>query len=404
MSPFLVLPFPVPAGRMPNPDNVPLLDEHTLLRWGAKDSTMEMQHLIRNVCKSSLEDSEVDALHVSAIEHWGKDDDALASILELHHRIQRGETDVSGHLSLRANELMTTYSGAFATLLDEALVIENKNLELVELAAQHALNRAEVEIAKQYIEGFDASKLVNIRLQIAQFEGRKDAIEALLPVLESVGNQDQKLRMQLSILSRSIDDLSINSNHEDFNRINRLIDQVRLPDNEHERQLILTTVVVMRHALALEQGDYDAAKFLLEQLEGIAATSDPLVQYLTTKTELKSSDPQSTHSPLVLRNAELVANQIQQPLYKTSLLLLLCEQLTETQLHRAQLIHEQIDIHSIEAMGTPSARRLVAKWWEQKAMFDEKSRVLALREAILRYRSVGCPNRARSLSKRLHNV
>ena len=404
MSPFLVLPFPVPATRMPIPDNVPLLDEHTLLRWGAKDSTMEMQHLIRNVCKSSLDDSEVDALHVSAIEHWGKEDDALASILELHHRIQRGETDVSGHLSLRANQLMSTYSGAFATLLDEALVIENKNLELVELAAQHALNRAEVEIAKQYIEGFDASKLVNIRLQIAQFEGRKDAIEALLPVLERVENKDQKLRMQLSILSRSIDDLSPNSNQEDFNRINRLMDQVHLPDNEHERQLILTTVVVMRHALALEQGDYGAANFLLEQLKGIATTSDPLIQYLATKTELKASDSQSTHSALVLRNAELVANQIQQPLYKTSLLLLLCEQLTETQLHRAQLIHEQIDIHSIEAMGTPSARRLIAKWWEQKAMLDEKSRVLALREAILRYRSVGCPNRARSLSKRLHHV
>ena len=210
--------------------------------------------------------------------------------------------------------------------------------------------------------------------------------------------------MQLSILSRSIDDLSPNSNQEDFNRINRLIDQVHLPDNEHERQLILTTVVVMRHALALEQGDYGAANFLLEQLEGIATTSDPLIQYLATKTELKASDSQSTHSALVLRNAELVATQIQQPLYKTSLLLLLCEQLTETQLHRAQLIHEQIDIHSIEAMGTPSARRLVAKWWEQKAMFDQESRVLALREAILRYRSVGCPNRARSLSKRLHNV
>ena len=59
MSPFLVLPFPVPAERMPEPNDVALLDEHTLLRWGNKDAAMEMQHLIRNVCKSSLDESEL---------------------------------------------------------------------------------------------------------------------------------------------------------------------------------------------------------------------------------------------------------------------------------------------------------------------------------------------------------
>jgi hypothetical protein len=112
---------------------------------------MEMQHLIRNVCKSSLDDSSVDALHASAISHWQKENDVLASILELHHRIQRGEEGISGHLSSRANELMTTYSGAFATLLDEALTEESEDLELIGLAAQHALNRAEVEVAKSYL-------------------------------------------------------------------------------------------------------------------------------------------------------------------------------------------------------------------------------------------------------------
>lgn len=403
MSPFLVLPFPVPAEKMPDPNHVPLLDEHTLLRWGVRDSTMEMQHLIRNVCKSSLEDSEIDALHLSAIAHWEKEDDALASILELHHRIQRGETEVSSHLSVRANELMNAYSGAFATLLDDALANESENLELIELASQHALNRAEVEVAKDYIQNFDDPQLANIRLQIMQFEGKKDIMEELESMLDGVEKPEQKLRIQLSVLSRSIDDMSSNSNEEDFNRINRLIDQVNLPDNENERQVILTTIVVMRHSLAIERGDIDAANFLLDQLKGIALASDPLIQYLTTKTELKSVDARSANAALTLRNAELTASQLQQPLYKASLLLLICEQLVETQLPRAQLLHEQIDIQFIETMDVPSARRVVARWWEVKSMFDEKNRIFALREAILRYRSVGCPNRARSLSKRMHN-
>ncbi len=404
MSPFLVLPFPVPAEKMPDPNHVPLLDEHTLLRWGVRDSTMEMQHLIRNVCKSSLEDSEIDALHLSAIVHWEKEDDAIASILELHHRIQRGETEVSSHLSVRANELMDAYSGAFATLLDDALANEGENLELIELASQHALNRAEVEVARDYIQNFDDPQLANIRLQIMQFEGKKDIMEELESMLDGVEKPEQKLRIQLSVLSRSIDDMSSNSNEEDFNRINRLIDQVNLPDKENERQVILTTIVVMRHSLAIERGDIDAANFLLDQLKGIALASDPLIQYLTTKTELKSVDARSANAALTLRNAELTASQLQQPLYKASLLLLICEQLVETQLPRAQLLHEQIDIQFIETMDVPSARRVVAKWWEVKSMFDEKNRIFALREAILRYRSVGCPNRARSLSKRMHNI
>ena len=404
MSLFLVLPFPVPAERMPDPNHVPLLDEHTLLRWGAQNSTMEMQHLIRNVCKSSLDDSELDSLHLASIEHWMNGDDALASLLELHHRIQRGESEISNHLSARANELMSVYSGAFATLLDEALVNNPEELDLIELAAQHALNRAEVEVAKEYIHNFGDEQLVNIRLQIAQFEGKKGAIEDLESLLETTQDVDQKLRMQLSVLSRCIDDLTPLTGVEEYDRIDHLINKIELPENENDRQIILTTIVIMRHALAIEREDFSAANFLLEQLKGIASTSDPLLQYLTTKTELKSFRMQPTKAAIAIKNAELTASQLQQPLYKASLLLLLCEQLIETQLPRAKTIHAQIDIQSIEAIEAPSARRVVAKWWEVKSRFDDHERILALKEAILRYRSVGCPNRARMLSKRLHNV
>ena len=404
MSPFLVLPFPVPADRMPEPDHVPLLDEYTLLRWGARNTTMEMQHLIRNVCKSSLDASSVDALHASAISHWQQENDALASILELHHRIQRGEKGISGHLSSRANELMTTYSGAFATLLDEALLKESEDLELIGLAAQHALNRAEIEIAKSYISKIDGNQLENIRLQIAQFEGKKGVMDDLESMLKNLDDSDEKLRVQLSVLSRSIDDLSAMSSQEEFDRIERLLNQVQPPEPEGERHIILTTIVVMRHALAIERNDIQGAEFLIGQLQGIAPQGDPLVEFLTTKTDLKSIDPTSANAALTFKNAERIATQLQHPLYKTSLLLTICEHLVETQLPRARLIHAEIDIQSIDRMELPSARRLVAKWWEVKSMFGEQDRVMALREAILRYRSVGCPGRARSLSKQLHKV
>lgn len=404
MSPFLVLPFPVATERMPEPEHVPLLDEHTLLRWGAQNLTMEMQHLIRNVCRSSLDASALDALHSSAIEHWQKEDDALASILELHHRIQRGEKEVSTHLSSRATELMNTYSGAFATLLDEALDNEFQDIELIGLAAQHALNRAEVDVAKAYLDNVGQDMLANIRLQIAQFEGRKDAMDNIELMLDDIEQPQEKLRVQLSVLSRCIDDLSSNSPNEEFERIERLLNQIKPPEAETERQIILTTIVVMRHALAIERNDLEAARFLIGQLREVAPGGDLLIEYLTTKTELKSIQPHSSNAALTVRNAERIASQLQHPIYKTSLLLLICEHLVEGQLPRARLIHAEIDIQSIDRTNTPSARRLVAKWWEVKSKFDNHERVMALREAILRYRSVGCPRRARELSKQLHNV
>jgi len=404
MSPFLVLPFPVPADRMPDPDDVALLDEHTLLRWGNKDEAMEMQHLIRNVCKSSLDDSDLDGLHRAAITHWEKQNDALASILELHHRIQLGEAEVSNHLSARANQLMSSYSGAFATLLEEALVSNSEDIDLIELAAQHALNRAEIDVAKAYIQGQDSPKLVNIRMQIAQFEGKKDPLQDIETILDEIHDAQQKLRIQLSVLSRCIDDLGPSSSASDHERIERLLNLVELPDAENERQMVLTTLVVMQHSLALERKDLDGANFLLDQLRGIGSSTDPLLQYLDMKTQLKAVDSKPMNAALTLRNAELTATQMQQPLYSASLLLLICEQLLETQLPRAKTLHAQIDIHSLEAIEAPSARRVVAKWWEVKSMFDDRERVMSLREAILRYRSVGCPNRARMLSRRLHSV
>ena len=160
----------------------------------------------------------------------------------------------------------------------------------------------------------------------------------------------------------------------------------------------------MRHSLALERKDFDGANFLLDQLRGIGSSTDPLLQYLGMKTELRAVDSKPMNAALTLRNAELTATQLEQPLYKASLLLLICEQLVETQLPRAKTLHAQIDIHSLEAIDAPSARRVLAKWWEVKSMFDDRERVMSLREAILRYRSVGCPNRARMLSSRLHSV
>ena len=86
-------------------------------------------------------------------------------------------------------------------------------------------------------------------------------------------------------------------------------------------------------------------------------------------------------------------------LYKASIYLLICE---DTQRPRAQLLHDQIDIQTIESMETLSTTAPCKVVGGQITVSADQERAFALREAILRYRAVGCPNRARDLSKRMH--
>ena len=53
--------------------------------------------------------------------------------------------------------------------------------------------------------------------------------------------------------------ISPSSSEEAFERIDRLLGQIELPDDETNRQIVLTTLVVMQHALAIERGDFTGA-------------------------------------------------------------------------------------------------------------------------------------------------
>ena len=68
----------------------------------------------------------------------------------------------------------------------------NRRISLIELAAQHALNRAEIDVAKHYLEDVDATQLTRIRLQIAQFEGKKGVMDELESMLNSIDASDEK--------------------------------------------------------------------------------------------------------------------------------------------------------------------------------------------------------------------
>jgi hypothetical protein len=345
----------------------------------------------------------LDKLHLESIEHWSQHSDSFSSIAEFHHRIQRGEQDIASMLSQQATVLMHERSGSFATLLDEAVVLQPENIELIGLATQHALNRAELDVAKEYISQVeDESNLDHLRLQIAHFEGKKGTIESFEKAYKALEDPNEKLRLQLSVVSRAIDDLVEENHSKQLDILERMIQDILPPEEASVRQIVLTSLVVMKHSIALQKGDYTGAAFLRDQLISIASEHDALVQFLSAKASVSASKPNTMEFALTIKEVERISEHLKQPLYKASLQLLLCEALLETEPFRAQHIHSTVDITMIESMETATANRLVARWWALRAFLEPQQKVPSIREAILRFRLSGCPNRARTLSKHLH--
>jgi hypothetical protein len=158
----------------------------------------------------------------------------------------------------------------------------------------------------------------------------------------------------------------------------------------------------MKHSIALHKGDFSEATFLRDQLISIATEHDTLVQFLSAKASLMEAKPNTMEFALTIKDVERISEQLKQPLFKASLQLLLCESLVETEPFRAQHIHSTLDISMIESMDSVTANRLVARWWALRSQLEPQQKVSSIREAILRFRLSGCPNRAKFLSKQLH--
>ena len=244
-----------------------------------------------------------------------------------------------------AAEIYSGLARSYAELVDndkasnaikKGLSYEPENIELIGLATQHALNRAELDVAKEYISQAEGdSNLDHLRLQIAHFEGKKGTIESFEKAYKALEDPDEKLRLQLSVVSRAIDDLVEENHSEQLDILERMIQDILPPEEASVRQIVLTSLVVMKHSIALQKGDYSGAAFLRDQLISIASEHDALVQFLSAKASVAASKPNTMEFALTIKEVERISEHLKQPLYKASLQLLLCEALLETEPFRA---------------------------------------------------------------------
>ena len=68
---MVLFPRPLPSDEIRGEDHIGELDERALLRWSTNNEAVEVQHLIRNVRRTMLDEERLLTLHRRAADHWG---------------------------------------------------------------------------------------------------------------------------------------------------------------------------------------------------------------------------------------------------------------------------------------------------------------------------------------------
>ena len=86
MDGMVLFPRPLSAEMAPGSSSIGALDERALLRWTEDETSLEIQHLIRNVRRTMLDEDRLAMLHRAAAAHWANHvDEPDYAVLHLYH-------------------------------------------------------------------------------------------------------------------------------------------------------------------------------------------------------------------------------------------------------------------------------------------------------------------------------
>ena len=148
---LVLLPHPIESSKAYSHDAIGTLDDFGFLRWTSTMDKMEVQHLVRNVRRSSLSESEKMHLHRQAVVHWesiAENGDDFAVLL--HHQIHAQSGNLESFCSSAFEKLAPTHSSALSVLFEQAIEVKPSS-HLHYLAAKLALERCETTHAHSHL-------------------------------------------------------------------------------------------------------------------------------------------------------------------------------------------------------------------------------------------------------------
>ena len=403
---IVMVPMPIEASKAFDSEVVGILDDYAFLRWTSNLEKMEIQHLVRNVRRSALDDETTHRLHQAAVTHW----ESLAEtaddhIILLYHRIASLEEGVDAQLDLEMERFVETHSGAFSVLLEQAIKVSSEPSHLHYLAGKVAIERCEPEHARRHLESIDDSaESRQVAFGLAMLEGRVEEAEELIEAGLSSEVQSDTNRMALAAAARRLDDRIHNQTDPTLsNDVKHYLSKVKLPqDAPEERSVTLVAMSMIQHALALQEADFEKAQRLRTSLAGIGGLAQPLLQSMAAKaTLLKAKSASEVAQGLEEMHLAIAAQT--NTIRADALRLALVEHLQERDAVKAKEIFDTIAAPKRSA-NNATLHRINARWWTCKSHLQSSMRRVALREAITQHRAAGCPRAAKMLETQLHSL
>ena len=400
-------PRPLSPTDAPGSEEVDALDERALLRWSIDSERVEVQHLVRNVRRAMLDDDDLRRLHGLSLNHWQERlNRPQGALLRLYHAMALEKDELDAWIDDDFDRLVAADAGALAVLFDRATQQHPENERLHYWAGRVAVQRNEPERARTHLEAVrDEALHDDLAHAMALLEGDETAAQRLLERQLERAASVERTRLVLRTAVQRLDDrLFDEPSSIDVQSIRSLLNDVELPDAGPVRATVTVSMSMIRHALALHDGDTERATALAEQLAGLSNDEDPLVQQMKLRTQLHQRTS-SGEGMASLRSQTMTVMEVQpSPLHSAAVGLTFGEHLASDSLDEAATFLATLPSPDhLEGAGAPSMR-YAARWWYLAGRTGYRPAAMALREAARCFRQAGCLRAAKAATLRLHRV
>ena len=400
---MVLFPRPLPSADILGSESLGELDERALLRWSAGNTEVEVQHLIRNVRRTMLDEERLGVLHRRAVEHWSeRSDNPAFAVLHLYHQLALENESIEDILEERFEELMVNQSGAMAVIFDRATQRRAEDEGLHYWAGRIALHRQELSRVRTHLEAVEHDgRRHELAYGLAVLEGDLEEAERILNEQLDHGSTEEGARWLLKAAVALLEDrLFDQSEVPNTANVQRLLHRIQLPDRPTIRSSITVSMSLVQHTMALLEQDQDRAEALVDGLESLSHGDDPLVLHA----RLKAMVAFGASSDAISKAYERTLAAQPTPFHRAVVGLTLVEHLVRQGDRNAPTVFGGLPLPDAwHEMGAPH-HRYAARWWYLKGHLDPSSAASALREASRCFRQAGCTNASKAAARRLHRV
>ena len=305
-------PRPIEAKKAYDDDVVGTLDDSAFLRWTSGMEKMELQHLVRNVRRTTMSHEEKLKLHRQAVLHWEEcaetPDD---QIVLLFHRICSESEDLDSHCGAAVEKLVPLIAAPYRSFSNRRLNFETAFLSAL-LAAKVALDRCEPKHTHRHLQSIEEEGHFNeIDMGLAYLEGRIEDAEKAIERGLSIGSQHQKNQLALAAASRRLDDrIDATLSKDAVIQIKQYHSNILFQKPLRQRAVTIVALTMVQHALALAEENFVKAETLRATLVSVGGIDDAFVLGLEAKASLVEAKKNPHHlATAIERTQRALAHQ-----------------------------------------------------------------------------------------------